>query len=710
MLLLRYLSRVLECSLHNVGRLGLLTILVLALLKISIILRREQVTYFSSSWPFQLQKRNGFYELRLIYRVDGRNKSEFKIPEAYVRRNGDQYVLLSQKDLELIDDSHWRLPIDPRVYLVHPQPLDLNDTIHRLLNSTPIAEAPINGDTFRYLAISQGVCHPENPQSHMFDVVVVVKSNVAGFQRREVFRRVYGDVVNINAHAIQDMRIGLWFHRNPYKASGRPNFDLGQVATTIPARMVCSQMMERRQTLMKMFEDLGNSREAMIEATNQYISLLMGLVTAPDSNNDFDFGDGGSDADDSSGSEEPEPSTSDVTEKTKKDKGGKKKREKKSEKSQASELDRKKLYSLRRLVLFTWTNSLDIKHKAPITLRDANFELICILFNLALWFSKHAAKIASNSNIEMEQAVEVYKSLRNAAGLFEYIKKDLLGNMKVTIARAMELKHDPGIIAPLACETATLYEKCRLGLQNIPEALVSKWRAYCIFKTACFRAYAHCFYSESELKADRCSMAIASAQEALKYCTQAQNAAKVYRSGSGAEFCFIRRLQPYAQRTLTKAQTENAMIYHQKALAAMPQLRLKASFGIATPELPQGLSFNVDESWQEAMPGFDPSKVAEWMTRKDYNSNQKEAEKLRSIPEAPIYQASSPFPVGSPHTPRFKSMHCRQTLRKATWTHQLTLTPPRQSDGCIFLGTLINCVHTTPPITLKLSRHLTGGL
>ncbi|VDM35720.1 unnamed protein product [Hydatigera taeniaeformis] len=121
-------------------------------------------------------------------------------------------------------------------------------------------------------------------------------------------------------------------------------------------------------------------------------------------------------------------------------------------------------------------------------------------------------------------------------------------------------------------------------------------------------------------------------------CGQAQNAAKVYRSGSGAEFCFIRRLQPYAQRTLTKAQTENAMIYHQKALNTMPQLQLKASFGIATPELPQGLTLTADESWQEAMSGFDPSKVAKWMTQKDYNSNQKEAEKLHSIPETPIYQ------------------------------------------------------------------------
>lgn len=133
----------------------------------------------------------------------------------------------------------------------------------------------------------------------------------------------------------------------------------------------------------------------------------------------------------------------------------------------------------------------------------------------------------------------------------------------------------------------------------------------------------------------------------------------------------------------------NLFSYHQKALATMPQLQLKASFGIATPELPQGLNFNVDDSWQEAMPGFDPSKVAKWMTQKDvrvviifstlipffvhcfttiesvsvhststshsfvypswtdaftysvflfqYHSNQKEAEKLRSIPEVPIY-------------------------------------------------------------------------
>ncbi|KAM3180083.1 hypothetical protein ACTXT7_016998, partial [Hymenolepis weldensis] len=154
----------------------------------------------------------------------------------------------------------------------------------------------------------------------------------------------------------------------------------------------------------------------------------------------------------------------------------------------------------------------------------------------------------------------------------------------------------------------------------------------------CIDSAAHVFYSESELKADHCGMAIASAKEALRYCTQAQNAARVYRSGSGSEFHFLNRLQPLAQRTLSKAETENAMIYRQKAPTSMPQLQLKATFGIATPELPEGLSFVGDESWDQAMPGFDTSKVMVWMSLKTYKERLKASHKLHVIPEQAIYQ------------------------------------------------------------------------
>ncbi|KAM3181758.1 hypothetical protein ACTXT7_013746, partial [Hymenolepis weldensis] len=309
-----------------------------------------------------------------------------------------------------------------------------------------------------------------------------------------------------------------WFHRNPFKASGIPNFDLGPVAADIPSRMYLNYMQERRATLIRCLSDLTCTRASVVEAANQYIALLLGFATSPDSK-DVMADEIDSDYDEKSGDEIPEPGASDATAKTKKEEKEFKKKEKeakKAQKAEAAAANQKKFQSLRRLVEYTWTDSLDIKHKFPISLRDANYELIGICFNLALWFSKHAAKVASSSNIETEQAVDVHKSLRNAAGLFEYIKKNLLPNMsgkfekgsdldpivlesyilqslaeaqEVAIARAIELKHDPGIIAALASETATLYEKCKFGLQNMPEALVSKWRAYCIFKTACFRAY-----------------------------------------------------------------------------------------------------------------------------------------------------------------------------------------------------------------------------
>ncbi|VDL47022.1 unnamed protein product [Hymenolepis diminuta] len=330
-----------------------------------------------------------------------------------------------------------------------------------------------------------------------------------------------------------------WFHRNPFKASGTPNFDLGPVAADIPSRMYLNYMQERRATLIRCLSDLTCTRASVVEAANQYIALLLGFATSPDSR-DVMADEIDSDYDEKSDDEIPESGANDATAKTKKEEKELKKKEKEAKKAQRAEAaaaNHKKFQSLRRLVEYTWTDSLDVKHKFPISLRDANYELIGMCFNLALWFSKHAAKVASSSNIETEQAVDVHKSLRNAAGLFEYIKKNLLPNMsgkfekgsdldpivlesyilqslaeaqEVAIARAIELKHDPGIIAALASETATLYEKCskycrynlfecifrslsKFGLQNMPEGLVSKWRAYCIFKTACFRAYVSFF-------------------------------------------------------------------------------------------------------------------------------------------------------------------------------------------------------------------------
>ena len=207
-----------------------------------------------------------------------------------------------------------------------------------------------------------------------------------------------------------------WFHRNPFKASGKPNYELGPVTTNIPSRMLCryiwisitfllSHLAERREVLIRMLGDFNNSREAMVDATNQYVSLLMGFATTPGSEElvmTEDESDDGDDVEDVK-REAIEPGVSDSTEA----KANKKEKKKLQKKGETSAHNVKKAESLRSLISYTWTDSLDLKHRSPTlasifywyfvnrTLCDVNFELVGIIFNVALWFSKHAAKIAS---------------------------------------------------------------------------------------------------------------------------------------------------------------------------------------------------------------------------------------------------------------------------------------------------------------------------
>ncbi len=115
---------------------------------------------------------------------------------------------------------------------------------------------------------------------------------------------------------------------------------------------------------MTMFADPVASKDSVVDATNQYITLLMGFATAPDSGDleEFDEAKEKKDGDSSDSDEEPEPGAGDTTEMSKKDK-------KKNAKAAAEAKKNAKVTkvpSLRRLVPFTWTDSLDVKHRNPV--------------------------------------------------------------------------------------------------------------------------------------------------------------------------------------------------------------------------------------------------------------------------------------------------------------------------------------------------------
>ena len=59
----------------------------------------------------------------------------------------------------------------------------------------------------------------------------------------------------------------------------------------------------------------------------------------------------------------------------------------------------------------------------------------------------------------------------------------------VSLARAIELKHAPSLIAALAIETSKLFASADDALKSLEEKLVMKWRKYFQFKSVFYQSY-----------------------------------------------------------------------------------------------------------------------------------------------------------------------------------------------------------------------------
>ncbi|MEQ2168997.1 hypothetical protein GOODEAATRI_020433, partial [Goodea atripinnis] len=167
---------------------------------------------------------------------------------------------------------------------------------------------------------------------------------------------------------------------------------------------------------------------------------------------------------------------------------------------------------------------------------------------------------------------------------------------EVTIARAIELKHNASLIAALAYETANFYQKADHTLNTLEPECSSKWRKYLQLKQYFYMAYAFCYHGQTLLASDKCGEAIRSLQEAEKCYSRAEALCKEYRQTKGpgstakpSEQLFFLKLGALIKTTLEKCQRENGFIYFHKVPAEPPQLELKASYGLAEPvpfELP----------------------------------------------------------------------------------------------------------------------------
>lgn len=397
-----------------------------------------------------------------------------------------------------------------------------------------------------------------------------------------------------------------WFHRNPLKATAPVSFNLFGVASTQAASKICSDLRSSRARLLELFTDATCNPDMMKNGADAYFSLLLGFI---------DSLDGGTQ-------------------------------------------DNK----LRFIQNFKWTDTL--QGNVPSSQQDAVFELLSMGFNVALWYTKYASRLAGKEDITEDEAKTVHKSLKVAAGIFKHLKESHIPKLitpaekgrdlesrvidayiiqcqaeaqEVTIARAIELKHNPSLIAALAQETANFYKRVDQTLSSLDAVYIAKWRSYTQLKMCFYMAYVYCYHGQTLLSADKCGDSIRSLQESEKLYGKAEALCKEYGQTKGpgttakpSGHLFFRKLGTQIKNTLEKCQRENGFIYFQKVPTELPAMELKANYGLVEPvpfEFP-----SMSPQWTpETQAGFDLTKRP-----KDDAAKPKKEEEVKPIKEPDI--------------------------------------------------------------------------
>ncbi|XP_014669776.1 PREDICTED: BRO1 domain-containing protein BROX-like [Priapulus caudatus] len=273
---------------------------------------------------------------------------------------------------------------------------------------------------------------------------------------------------------------------------------------------------------------------------------------------------------------------------------------------------------LRYAVNFKWTNSM--LGLSVVEQQDAIFDFCCILVNIGLWYTKHAAVVAGKDGISMDEAKDVHKCLRKAAGVFQLVKDEkgkllqqemvtapgadldsrildaymhqsVAEAQEVTVARAIELKHAASLTSALANETSKIFQSALVSLQTLEDPVFGKWKIYLQLKHAIYQAYAYTYMGENLLAQDQGGSAVSAMKQALKWYESSELLCKEYAAAKGPglsakpeSHLFFRRLGPLVRRILEKAERENGFIYHQNVPEEPPELELKATYGLAKPE------------------------------------------------------------------------------------------------------------------------------
>ncbi|CAF1157082.1 unnamed protein product [Adineta steineri] len=354
--------------------------------------------------------------------------------------------------------------------------------------------------------------------------------------------------------------VNHWFHRNPLKSTAIVSFDHRTSPSNTDAMQICHQLRQLRLELLQSICNPMLETVTIRDTFDKYISLLTGFITPPE---------GGTD-------------------------------------------DSKLRYTTK----FYWSDSLT-KTDTITDVQDAQFEICCMTLNIAMWYTKHAAYVASKSSTPSDKdALDIHKSLRIAAGMFKHVMDvevrklhdvklpacsdvndkvlaayyySCLGEFhEVTVARAMNAKQDSALISSISNQIAQYFEMGGQQLSSLDEKHVGQWRMYFGLKSKFYLAEARAYQALDFLKKNDAPNALKAAEEASKVQQQAASFCEQYSKTKGAgspqRHPFFLQLDSLIRRVQSTVEFENNVIHHKRAAAELLPLDTNPTHGILPAE------------------------------------------------------------------------------------------------------------------------------
>jgi len=417
-------------------------------------------------------------------------------------------------------------------------------------------------------------------------------------------------------------------HREPLKATAPIRFNQGRLAKGATNKMANDVLADLTSTRAAFLEAIASPHavaETVIQNLKAYVALLLGLIKAQPAI-------GSNVAEEASASMNATATTTTTTTTASS-----------SATSASIPADAAKnpkapapsaTGRMKNAITFKWTDNIT---KTTVEQNDAQYELLCILLEGALWLMRHTVQVGPTISVDEDAMKDYFRCLKIAAGILKHINdvqrplfayhpntdfderiiasmvsQTLAEAQEVTLERARLKNHNPELIAAIAADTRDRFTQSYEDIKSVSDSIwyAAKVKAYLSFKIKFYNAYAHTYHAKQLFSEEKCGDSIASFRAAEADIAACIKLGKKYQQLPSKQPSFdpsdtelFVTLVKFHKLAADKAAHENGFIYTQRIPEAVPELPPAKSLVEIEPfVLPP-----VAEKWNGAT--FDESKI-----------------------------------------------------------------------------------------------------